>query len=475
MATVLNVPISTVPAEGTTDETTEEFPSLEAITTSNLVGPLAANKQPNQLRKRDLTLRDRINLAVGSINDIGQGGSGSTVKFLPRDGTNAMTAALDMGTNQINSVVDPTAAQDAATKAYVDAADAVLQAQITGLSSDFLPLDGSDPMTGDLDMGTNQIKNVVDPTLAQDAATKSYVDAATGSTGALSAYPTMDNMLINGSFQYNRRGLASYANPTDEKDTLDGWKVFDLDATSSVDPEASIVADGHSVHVDDGSADGNNGYIYQDLCHWHDLEKLKGKTVTLVVGIRQGSTNNGAMIEIADGIGATQTKIVNGSLSSSFQRFAVTRVIDAGATKLEVRLYGANSDEDDNGDCYYDEAIALLGTWTASLPYSEASAKHEEHKADMLIQKAFGGGSGALITPTSAKIRAGIGLSYAREMVAIPTITATGLSITEDGAAYDAGSAGLQTTVVPTRNGATFLAEVAAHAQILADFLLEVT
>lgn len=42
-------------------------------------------------------------------------------KKLNLDGTLAMTGALDMGSNLINNVTDPTSAQDAATKAYVDA------------------------------------------------------------------------------------------------------------------------------------------------------------------------------------------------------------------------------------------------------------------------------------------------------------------------------------------------------------------
>jgi len=37
-----------------------------------------------------------------------------------KDGSNAMTAALNLGTQKINNVVDPTADQDAATKKYVD-------------------------------------------------------------------------------------------------------------------------------------------------------------------------------------------------------------------------------------------------------------------------------------------------------------------------------------------------------------------
>jgi hypothetical protein len=39
-----------------------------------------------------------------------------------------------------------------------------------------LAADGQTPATGNLNMNTNRIVNVVDPTLAQDAATKAYVD-----------------------------------------------------------------------------------------------------------------------------------------------------------------------------------------------------------------------------------------------------------------------------------------------------------
>ena len=42
------------------------------------------------------------------------------------------------------------------------------------------------PLTGNLDIGANQIKNVVDPTLAQDVATKNYVDTVSGQSNTAS-------------------------------------------------------------------------------------------------------------------------------------------------------------------------------------------------------------------------------------------------------------------------------------------------
>jgi len=80
-----------------------------------------------------------------------------------------MTGELSLGANKIVSVADPTLAQDVATKAYVDAADT------TGL-----PLAGG-TMSGAIAMGTNKITGMGDPTAAQDAATKAYTDSILGS------------------------------------------------------------------------------------------------------------------------------------------------------------------------------------------------------------------------------------------------------------------------------------------------------
>ena len=82
------------------------------------------------------------------------------------DGSIPMTGALQMGTNKIVGLGDPTLTQDAATKNYVDGADAK-KLDLTGGT-----------LSGALAMGTNKITGVGDPTLIQDAATKNYVDTA---------------------------------------------------------------------------------------------------------------------------------------------------------------------------------------------------------------------------------------------------------------------------------------------------------
>lgn len=73
---------------------------------------------------------------------------------------------LDAGSRRLRNILDPTAAQDAATKNYVDTRDALKVSK------------AGDSMTGQLDMGSQRIVNMADPVNAQDAATKNWVETA---------------------------------------------------------------------------------------------------------------------------------------------------------------------------------------------------------------------------------------------------------------------------------------------------------
>jgi len=110
-----------------------------------------------------VTATDTILQAIGKL--VGNDGL-----YLPRAG-GTMSGAIAMGTNKITGLGDPTLAQDAATKNYVDTQDA------------FKVSKAGDSMTGALAMGTNKITGLGDPTAAQDAATKNYVDTTTVNSG----------------------------------------------------------------------------------------------------------------------------------------------------------------------------------------------------------------------------------------------------------------------------------------------------
>lgn len=75
-----------------------------------------------------------------------------------------MSGAIAMGTNKITGLGDPTAAQDAATKAYADT-------KLANVVEDTTPQLG-----GNLDAQSNQINNLPAPSAANDAARKAYVD-----------------------------------------------------------------------------------------------------------------------------------------------------------------------------------------------------------------------------------------------------------------------------------------------------------
>ena len=96
--------------------------------------------------------------------------SGSIAFDLLSDATPELAANLDANSNRITDLADPTAAQDAATRNYVDT-------EISGVDTDLVN-DTTPQLGGELDAQSNKIVSLADPTAAQDAATKNYVDTS---------------------------------------------------------------------------------------------------------------------------------------------------------------------------------------------------------------------------------------------------------------------------------------------------------
>ena len=112
--------------------------------------------------------------ALGDDADFANTITTSIATKLPLAG-GTMTGAIAMGTSKITGLGDPTGAQDAATKTYVDTQDA-LQVSKTG-----------DTMSGNLAMGSNKVTGLAAPTDANDATSKTYVDGLLGSATAAAA------------------------------------------------------------------------------------------------------------------------------------------------------------------------------------------------------------------------------------------------------------------------------------------------
>ena len=116
-----------------------------------------------------------------------------------------MTGQLSLGANKIVSVADPTLAQDVATKAYVDAAD-----------GNGLPLSGG-TMSGAIAMGTNKITGLGTPTDAADATTKAYTDSILGSaTSAADSAAAASTSASNASTSASNAASSATAASTSE-------------------------------------------------------------------------------------------------------------------------------------------------------------------------------------------------------------------------------------------------------------------
>ena len=113
---------------------------------------------------------------------------------LNRDGTQAMTGALNMGTNKITSLVDPTAAQDAATKNYVD----------TGASSQVAAAAASAAAAA-----TSATNAATSATNAASSASSASTSASTATTQASNASTSASNAATSATNAANSATSAS--------------------------------------------------------------------------------------------------------------------------------------------------------------------------------------------------------------------------------------------------------------------------
>ena len=90
--------------------------------------------------------------------------------FFYRDGSQPMTGDIDMNNKKIKNLPIPTVNGDAATKKYVD------DSKVDG--SVFLKIDGTRSMTGNLNMNNNQIYNIPNPNGPKQPTPLAYTDLA---------------------------------------------------------------------------------------------------------------------------------------------------------------------------------------------------------------------------------------------------------------------------------------------------------
>ncbi len=118
-------------------------------------------------------------------------------QYILTDGTRAFTGKQSLGGFNLTDLLDPVAAQDAATRNYVDTVNTSMQVYVdarppitdhgllSNLSGDghpqYLRVDGTRAMGGNLNMGSNLIFSLITGTTGDTATNKTYVDVVNSS------------------------------------------------------------------------------------------------------------------------------------------------------------------------------------------------------------------------------------------------------------------------------------------------------
>lgn len=184
-----HVPMTAIPTPSSADlsDANNTYPFLEPIERDDSVGPEAANRQPKAIDKRTETLRGVVNQLIDVMNAM-------SLNFLHRDGTLkqsgglpdpsymrgplSMTDPAGPTSFQVKGVADATEAQDAVTKSQLDALNALVLTLQTDLGTAFVRRNGTLAMTGNLNLGGFQVINMAAALDETDGVRKQEVDAA---------------------------------------------------------------------------------------------------------------------------------------------------------------------------------------------------------------------------------------------------------------------------------------------------------
>jgi len=227
---------------------------------------------------------------------------------------------------------------------------------IASALTDSVAADGQTPMTGNLDLNSNKIVNLADPTLVQDAATKNYSDntflakasnlsdvanattartnisaaqsgansditsltglttplsQAQGGTGTTTGYYGFKNRIINGAMVIDQRNAGASVTPADGTYTLDRWN-FNVSQSSKLTCQQSSTAPTgftNSLKVTSSSAysvTSGDYFVVQQRIEGYNVADLawgtaNAKTITLsfwvyssLTGTFNASISNGA-------------------------------------------------------------------------------------------------------------------------------------------------------------------------------------
>jgi len=331
---------------------------------------------------------------------------------IPLSGFLAATADVALGTNKLTGVLDPTAAQDAATKNYVDvtnstnanlngdvtssgnittigtgkvvsamildgtivvgdlANDAVETTKIKNanvtnakLDKTNIPLSGFAAATADVALGTNKLTGVLDPTAAQDAATKNYVDVTNSTNANLTGDVTSSGNTTTIGNDKVLNAMILDANVTEAKLAIDAVTTTKIQNASVTEPKLAITGglptigdvltwnaagmvwgSSGGAGADKVSVDGASTAGYIGTTGAVGVIRTDPSTMSYILGgdfITMGVANNGiTTTQIDDGTIATadvaDLNITEAKLA--LNAVTTTKILDANVTEAKLAI-----------------------------------------------------------------------------------------------------------------------------------------
>ena len=146
----------------------------------------------------------------------------SLVPYFKKDGSQRITGSIDINNNRIYNMPMPNGNNQPVTVIYAN--------------SNYLRINGNIPMMGNLNMNNRKIYNISTPTNNNDAATKKYVDDNSGFPD-LSDYLEKDGSVpMTGNLNINSKKIINLSNPTQNNDAVNKDYVDKLVHHTAVQP-----------------------------------------------------------------------------------------------------------------------------------------------------------------------------------------------------------------------------------------------
>lgn len=247
------------------------------------------------------------------------------------------------------------------------------------------PLDvtGAATIRGALDMNTHQIHNVTDPTSAQDAATKAYVDANSGINSANKALSNLASVAINADLLPGVANTINVGNTALPFASVDSAFYIINDGAGNDIYETGLFNDGTNNWIlaeNNDAADGSSiGFQWQTSTP--SMANSNSGGYLFVAGTASGTGTQGSFAIQALNLNMNSTPIINVEDPTNAQDAATKHYVDTTALPLAggqmtgalglAQLSTAPSSPVD-GDSYYDTTLGYAriyqgGAWISLL------------------------------------------------------------------------------------------------------------